>query len=65
MSVSGPFTGRNATRVVEPGYVELRVGASSEDIRQVLNLNLTVPRQTVGFDRILTPQRTVEDRPSR
>ena len=34
------FTGRDLVRIVEPGAVELRVGASSADIRAVLELDL-------------------------
>lgn len=54
------FTGRDGARVVEPGEVELRVGASSADVREVLRLALTGNRRTVGFDRVLHPEIAVE-----
>jgi beta-glucosidase len=49
------YTGRAGQRLVEPGDVELRVGASSEDIRARLRLTLTGPVREVGFDRVLDP----------
>ncbi len=49
------FTGRDGTRVVEPGEVELRVGASSADVREVLRFVLAGERRTVGFERHLHP----------
>ncbi len=49
------YTGRAGRRVVDPGTVELHVGASSSDIREVLPLTLAGPRRTVGFDRVLEP----------
>jgi beta-glucosidase len=54
------FTGRSGVRIVEPGPVELRVGASSADIREVIKLSLMGARREVGFDRVLTPDITVE-----
>jgi beta-xylosidase len=50
------YTGRDGRRIVEPGDVELRVGASSADIRATLACPLVGPRREVGFDRVLTPQ---------
>jgi len=55
------FAGRAGTRIVEPGAVELRVGASSGDIRTVLELSLTGSRREVGFDRVLEPTVVVEE----
>ena len=52
------YTGRAGRRQVEPGEVELRVGASSADIRQAIKLTLTGPRREVGFDRALSPEIT-------
>jgi beta-xylosidase len=49
------FTGRDLVRVVEPGTVELRVGASSADIRGVLALELVGASRRVGVDRALEP----------
>jgi beta-glucosidase len=54
------FTGRDLARVVEPGAVELWLGASSADIRAVLPLELVGPHRTVGADRVLEPTVTVE-----
>jgi beta-xylosidase len=48
------YTGRDGSRIVDPGEVELRVGASSADIRAVLRFVLAGPRREVGFDRTLT-----------
>jgi beta-xylosidase len=53
------YTGRAGDRQVDPGQVELRVGASSADIRATLELTLTGPRRTVGFSRVLHPEITV------
>jgi beta-glucosidase len=54
------FTGRAGTRVVEPGEVELRVGASSTDIRRVLRLQMIGDRRHPGRDRHLEPETFVE-----
>ena len=54
------FTGRDGARIVEPGEVELRVGASSADVREVLPFTLTGSRRTVAFDRRLHPGSVVE-----
>jgi beta-glucosidase len=48
------YTGRDGIRIVDAGDVELRVGASSADIRAVLRFVLDGPRREVGFDRTLT-----------
>jgi beta-xylosidase len=53
------YTGRAGHRQVDPCPVELRVGASSADIRAVLPVTMTGPRRTVGFGRILHPEITV------
>ena len=47
------FTGRAGRRIVEPGAVQLWVGASSSDIRGVLELTVTGARREVGADRAL------------
>jgi beta-xylosidase len=49
------FTGRDLYRLVEPGSVELRVGASSADIRAVVPVELVGPVRQVGADRTLEP----------
>ncbi|GAB2457967.1 glycoside hydrolase family 3 N-terminal domain-containing protein [Nocardioides hungaricus] len=53
------FTGRDLVRIVEPGPVELRVGASSTDIRSVVSLDLAGPSRQVGAERALEPRVTV------
>ena len=45
------YTGRAGKRIVEPGEVQLWVGASSQDIRARLTAQLAGPRREVGFDR--------------
>ncbi len=54
------FTGRDLVRIVEPGAVELWVGASSADIKAVVRLDLVGPAREVGFDRALEPDVRVE-----
>lgn len=54
------FTGRDLLRVVEPGAVELRVGASSADIRATLELELVGATRHVDADRTLEPAVTIE-----
>jgi beta-glucosidase len=54
------FTGRDLVRVVEPGAVELRVGASSADIRAVLPVELVGATREVGVDRVLEPAVAIE-----
>ncbi|WP_346623528.1 glycoside hydrolase family 3 N-terminal domain-containing protein [Blastococcus montanus] len=58
------FTGRDGLRIVEPGEVELRVGASSADVREVLRFTLSGSRRTVGVDRRLHPESVVEHLPA-
>ncbi|MDX2675702.1 glycoside hydrolase family 3 N-terminal domain-containing protein [Streptomyces sp. NY05-11A] len=47
------FTDRAGQRVVEPGALELRLGASSADVREVARLRLTGPVREVGTERRL------------
>lgn len=47
------FTGRDYSRIVEPGELELRLGASSGDIRFALPVTLTGPVRTVDHLRTL------------
>ena len=54
------FTGRDLVRIVEPGGVELWVGASSTDIREVVALELVGPTRVVGAERALEPIVIVE-----
>ncbi len=53
------YTGRAGRRQIDPGAVELHVGASSRDIRAVLPVTMTGPRREVGFDRAFHPEITV------
>ncbi|WP_121251708.1 beta-glucosidase family protein [Nocardioides ferulae] len=54
------FTGRDLVRLVEPGAVELRVGASSADIRATLELELVGAVREPGAERELVPTVVVE-----
>jgi beta-xylosidase len=45
--------------LLDPGEVELRVGASSADIRAAVCFPLPGPRRNVGFDRVLQPTITL------
>ena len=54
------FTGRDLVRIVEPGPVELWVGASSADVRSVLPLELVGATRQVGPERTLEPTVAVE-----
>lgn len=54
------YTGRAGQRQVDPGEVELRIGASSADIRETVGLTLAGPRRLVGFGRVMQPEITTE-----
>lgn len=45
------FTGRDGTRIVEPGRLELRLSASSEEIRASALVDVTGPVRVLGHDR--------------
>ncbi|MBG0853128.1 glycoside hydrolase family 3 C-terminal domain-containing protein [Streptomyces spinoverrucosus] len=47
------FTDRSGRRVVEPGELELRLAASSTDVRHTARLTLTGPVRALGPDRHL------------
>ncbi|MFF0789625.1 glycoside hydrolase family 3 N-terminal domain-containing protein [Streptomyces spiralis] len=47
------FTDRSGRRVVEPGDLELRLAASTADIRHTARLTLTGPVREVGLERRL------------
>ncbi len=54
------FTGVDLERVVEPGMVQVMVGASCEDIRLRGEVRLVGGLRRVGDDRVLTTQVEVE-----
>ena len=54
------YTARAGRRQVDPGAVELRVGASSADIREILRCTLTGPPRHPGPHRTLAPEITVQ-----
>ncbi|MFD4875135.1 glycoside hydrolase family 3 N-terminal domain-containing protein [Streptomyces sp. NPDC058420] len=47
------FTDRTGRRVVEPGVLELRLAASSADVRHTTRLNVTGPVRELGTERRL------------
>ncbi|MGQ4430731.1 MULTISPECIES: beta-xylosidase/alpha-l-arabinosidase [unclassified Streptomyces] len=47
------FTDRTGRRVVEPGALELRLAASSADVRHTTRLNVTGPVRELGTERRL------------
>ncbi|MGW4238219.1 beta-xylosidase/alpha-l-arabinosidase [Streptomyces sp. NPDC004749] len=53
------FTGRDGRRIVEPGELELRLGASSTDIRFTARAALTGPVRHVDHTRALHARLTV------
>ncbi|MFF4538968.1 glycoside hydrolase family 3 N-terminal domain-containing protein [Streptomyces aureus] len=54
------FADRTGTRIVEPGALELRLAASSADVRHTARLNLTGPVRRPGTDRHLRCETEVE-----
>ncbi|BCJ70971.1 beta-glucosidase [Catellatospora sp. IY07-71] len=55
------YTGREGRRIVEPGDLELRLGASSADIRHTVPVRLHGPERVVGFRRAMTSEVSVAD----
>jgi beta-xylosidase len=55
------FTGRAGTRVVEPGDIELRLSASSGDVRHTVAARLTGPLREVGRGRRIVADVSVAD----
>jgi len=54
------FTGSAGRRVVEPGALELRFGASGVDIRSVVAPQLEGQERVVDHPRVLTVPGTVK-----
>jgi beta-xylosidase len=54
------FTGVAGVRIVEPGDLELRLGASSSDSRHIVNIRLLGPERAVGLSRRMVADVTVE-----
>ena len=54
------YTGRDGVRIVDPGRVELRVGASSQDIRSRVPLDLVGETRQVGHDRTMVATVTTD-----
>jgi beta-xylosidase len=48
------FTGRDGTRIVEPGAISVAVGGASDDLPLRGSFRLTGPVRPVGADRVLT-----------
>ena len=48
------FTGRDGTRIVEPGEISVAVGGASDDLPLSGSFRLTGPVRPVGADRVLT-----------
>lgn len=55
------YTGREGRRIVDPGDLELRLGASSADIRHTVRVRLHGPERTVGHRRAMTSEVSVAD----
>jgi beta-glucosidase len=57
------FTGLDGRRIVEPGRIEVMIGASSADIRLEGHFQLSGALRTVGEDRVLASAVEVEPAP--
>jgi beta-xylosidase len=55
------YTGREGRRIVEPGELELRFGASSADIRHTVRVRLHGPERVVGYRRRMTSDVSLTD----
>jgi beta-xylosidase len=54
------FTGRDLTKIVEPGTIAVNLGGSSADLPLMGSFTLTGPLRTVGVDRVLATPVTVK-----
>ena len=54
------FTGLDLARIVEPGIIHLHVSASAERVWDTISLGLTGPRRTVGSDRRMVTEVSVD-----
>jgi beta-glucosidase-like glycosyl hydrolase len=54
------FTGRDLTKIVEPGTITVNLGGSSDDLPLMGTYTLTGPLRTVGIDRVLDTPVTVK-----
>ncbi|GAA4892864.1 glycoside hydrolase family 3 N-terminal domain-containing protein [Streptomyces coeruleoprunus] len=54
------YAGPDGTRHLDPGPLDVHVAASSTDVRHTLRLSLTGPSRTVGHDRRMRCEATVE-----
>jgi beta-xylosidase len=57
------FTGRNGTRIVEPGEITVAVGGASDNVPLTGQFTLSGPVRTVRADRILDTPVSVHDLP--
>lgn len=53
------FTGRDGTRIVEPGEIGVAIGGASDDPRLTGSFTITGPARAVGTDRVLDTPVTV------
>jgi beta-xylosidase len=54
------FTGRDSQHVVEPGDLELRLSASSSQVRHTVRARLAGPERVVGHGRQLIARATLD-----
>jgi beta-xylosidase len=57
------FTGVDLRRVVEPGDINLMIGASADDIRATATFTVSGPRRILGPDPVLMTPVTINDQP--
>ncbi|HTU07408.1 MAG TPA: fibronectin type III-like domain-contianing protein, partial [Trebonia sp.] len=57
------FTGRNGTRIVEPGEITVAIGGASDNSPLTGQFTLSGPVRTVRADRVLDTPVSVHDLP--